>query len=82
MLADGLCGFYLLVRCFFLDTRVGCLFAHKGFFFLDGGGVRGISSLHVLKAIMGKITGDPNAKPCEYFDMMAGTSTGGYAPPL
>ncbi|PPQ86546.1 hypothetical protein CVT25_007204 [Psilocybe cyanescens] len=44
---------------------------------LDGGGVRGISSLHVLKAIMGKITGDPNAKPCEYFDMMAGTSTGG-----
>ncbi|KDR80872.1 hypothetical protein GALMADRAFT_135962 [Galerina marginata CBS 339.88] len=43
----------------------------------DGGGVRGISSLHVLKAVMSKITGDPNAKPCEYFDMMAGTSTGG-----
>ena len=31
---------------------------------------------------MGKITGDPNAKPCDYFDMMAGTSTGGYAEPL
>ncbi|KAF8158515.1 acyl transferase/acyl hydrolase/lysophospholipase [Crassisporium funariophilum] len=44
---------------------------------LDGGGVRGISSLHVLKAIMSKVAGDPNAKPCDYFDMMAGTSTGG-----
>ncbi|KAF9553084.1 phospholipase [Agrocybe pediades] len=44
---------------------------------LDGGGVRGISSLHVLKAIMLKITGNANARPCDYFDMMAGTSTGG-----
>ena len=48
------------------------------FLCLDGGGVRGISSLYVLKAVMNKITGDPNAKPCDYFDMMAGTSTGGY----
>jgi len=44
---------------------------------LDGGGVRGIAALQVLKAVMGKITGDPNAKPCDYFDMMCGTSTGG-----
>lgn len=44
---------------------------------LDGGGVKGISSLHVLKDIMGRIAGDPEAKPCDYFDMMAGTSTGG-----
>ncbi|EAU86152.2 phospholipase [Coprinopsis cinerea okayama7 len=44
---------------------------------LDGGGVRGISALHILKDIMGKVTGDKNAKPCDYFDMMAGTSTGG-----
>ncbi|KAF9046654.1 acyl transferase/acyl hydrolase/lysophospholipase [Panaeolus papilionaceus] len=44
---------------------------------LDGGGVRGISSLYTLKALMSKLTGDPNAKPCDYFDMMAGTSTGG-----
>ncbi|PPR04505.1 hypothetical protein CVT24_013111 [Panaeolus cyanescens] len=44
---------------------------------VDGGGVRGISALHTIKALMGKLTGDPNAKPCEYFDMMAGTSTGG-----
>ncbi|KAJ2921098.1 hypothetical protein H1R20_g15995, partial [Candolleomyces eurysporus] len=44
---------------------------------LDGGGVRGISSLHILKTIMAQVAGDPNAKPCDYFDMMAGTSTGG-----
>ncbi|TFK24383.1 phospholipase [Coprinopsis marcescibilis] len=44
---------------------------------LDGGGVRGISSLYVLKDIMRQVAGDENAKPCDYFDMMAGTSTGG-----
>jgi hypothetical protein len=45
--------------------------------FTDGGGVRGISCLYMLKDIMSRIAGDPNAKPCEYFDLMAGTSTGG-----
>ncbi|KAF5360891.1 hypothetical protein D9756_004636 [Leucocoprinus leucothites] len=44
---------------------------------LDGGGVRGISCLYILKDIMSRISGNPNAKPCEYFDMIAGTSTGG-----
>ncbi|KAF8071588.1 acyl transferase/acyl hydrolase/lysophospholipase [Lyophyllum atratum] len=43
----------------------------------DGGGVRGISSLYILKAIMAKLSSDPDAKPCQYFDMIAGTSTGG-----
>jgi len=54
---------------------------------LDGGGVRGISSLYVLKAIMEwasrqraleKPT-EPRSvpKPCEVFDMICGTSTGG-----
>ncbi|KAG9104788.1 hypothetical protein FRC06_009257 [Ceratobasidium sp. 370] len=42
---------------------------------LDGGGVRGISSLRILKAIMDRIS--PGARPCEYFDLIAGTSTGG-----
>ena len=55
---------------------VVCHISH--FLCLDGGGVRGISSLHVLKAVMSKIAGDPDAKPCDYFDMIAGTSTGGY----
>jgi patatin-like phospholipase/acyl hydrolase len=44
----------------------------------DGGGVRGISSLEILQAIMSKVSNDPNVKPCDYFDMIAGTSTGGF----
>jgi len=47
----------------------------------DGGGVRGISSLVILKQLMtnlakkGAITND--TLPSEYFDLIAGTSTGG-----
>ncbi|KAG6865002.1 hypothetical protein C0991_005690 [Blastosporella zonata] len=45
---------------------------------LDGGGVRGISELYILQDIMARISpNNPNIKPCEYFDMIAGTSTGG-----
>ncbi|KAJ3537702.1 hypothetical protein NMY22_g5481 [Coprinellus aureogranulatus] len=46
----------------------------------DGGGVRGVSPLRILKKIMQRVAeleGKPNIKPCEYFDMMVGTSTGG-----
>ncbi|OCL10096.1 FabD/lysophospholipase-like protein [Glonium stellatum] len=50
---------------------------------LDGGGVRGLSSLVILRRIM-HVPGQREAsgrrqplRPCEYFDMMAGTSTGG-----
>ncbi|KAG5650804.1 hypothetical protein H0H81_011001, partial [Sphagnurus paluster] len=44
----------------------------------DGGGVRGISSLYILQAIMAKVSpNQPDLKPCQYFDMIAGTSTGG-----
>jgi len=39
--------------------------------------VRGIASLYMLKQLMIDVAGDENAKPCEYFDMIAGTSTGG-----
>ena len=66
---------------------------------LDGGGVRGISSLLLLKKIMdrvreerdlqGHVEVEPSSKnpgnnkqlrsirPCEYFDLICGTSTGG-----
>lgn len=45
----------------------------------DGGGVRGISSLYILQAILAKVSaGNPSVRPCEYFDMICGTSTGGY----
>jgi hypothetical protein len=41
---------------------------------LDGGGVRGLASLFLLKQIL-TFVGNP--KPCDFFDMIAGTSTGG-----
>jgi patatin-like phospholipase/acyl hydrolase len=48
---------------------------------LDGGGVRGLSSLLILQKLMDEIAhkkddGRP-ALPCEYFDLICGTSTGG-----
>lgn len=48
---------------------------------LDGGGVRGLSSLHILRYIMTKVnenrSGDALVKPCQIFDIIGGTSTGG-----
>ncbi|KAG8982224.1 hypothetical protein FRB90_006947, partial [Tulasnella sp. 427] len=41
----------------------------------DGGGVRGLISLIILDHIMHNIA--PNTKPCDYFDLIGGTSTGG-----
>ncbi|KAG4422097.1 hypothetical protein IFR04_004724 [Cadophora malorum] len=41
---------------------------------LDGGGVRGLASLFMLKQILSHVE---NPNPYEFFDMIAGTSTGG-----
>ena len=55
---------------------------------LDGGGVRGLSTLYILKQLMAKLAHErygnaasrhPPVKPCEVFDLIGGTSTGGYA---
>ncbi|VUC22326.1 unnamed protein product [Clonostachys rosea] len=59
------------------DEKVLCLLA------LDGGGVRGLSTLYVLKTIMERLNYErkrnrlPAIKPCEVFDIIGGTSTGG-----
>lgn len=48
---------------------------------LDGGGVRGLSSLYILKCIMSLVNSERNGgyvKPCDLFDLIGGTSTGGY----
>ena len=51
---------------------------------LDGGGVRGLSTLYILKGLMTRLnherrdSGLPAVKPCEIFDLIGGTSTGGY----
>jgi patatin-like phospholipase/acyl hydrolase len=54
---------------------------------LDGGGVRGISSLYILKELMAQINRQRRAEnrneptsavsPCDVFDLICGTSTGG-----
>jgi len=54
---------------------------------LDGGGVRGLSSLYILKELMKQVSlqrahDNPEAPksttlPCEVFDLICGTSTGG-----
>lgn len=60
-----------------LDTTGLCLLS------LDGGGVRGLSTLYILKGLMTRLNyerqnaGLPCVKPCEVFDLIGGTSTGG-----
>ncbi|KAG7289884.1 hypothetical protein NEMBOFW57_006261 [Staphylotrichum longicolle] len=44
---------------------------------LDGGGVRGLSSLMILRSLMAAVNPDAPLRPCDYFDMIGGTSTGG-----
>ena len=61
-----------------IDTDGICLLS------LDGGGVRGLSTLYILKSLMDQLNHArqvddlPPAKPCEVFDLIGGTSTGGY----
>ena len=49
----------------------------------DGGGVRGLSSLYILQGLMKRLNAErkkerlPSVKPCEVFDLIGGTSTGG-----
>ncbi|KAH9207962.1 acyl transferase/acyl hydrolase/lysophospholipase [Leptodontidium sp. 2 PMI_412] len=50
---------------------------------LDGGGVKGLTSLLILRRLMGQLKKDPAdpseaiPRPCEVFDLIGGTSTGG-----
>lgn len=44
---------------------------------LDGGGVRGLSALMILEELMEKVNPESPPKPCDYFDLIGGTSTGG-----
>ncbi|RSL69726.1 hypothetical protein CEP54_002125 [Fusarium duplospermum] len=60
-----------------LDTTGLCLLS------LDGGGVRGLATLYVLRGIMDRLNherenrGLPYVKPCDVFYLIGGTSTGG-----
>lgn len=50
---------------------------------LDGGGVRGLSSIMILRHIMENVSKKRGrtVQPWEEFDMIAGTSTGGLVSP-
>lgn len=70
--------FVALSRIFFFDTFQHTAMADAKprslrLLCLDGGGVRGLASLLVLERLLQDV-GDP--RPCEYFDMICGTSTG------
>lgn len=60
-----------------LDSEGLCLLS------LDGGGVRGLSTLFILKGLMARLNHErqaanlPTVRPCEVFDLIGGTSTGG-----
>ena len=43
----------------------------------DGGGIRGLSELIILKYLMQKVDQNNPPKPCDYFHLIGGTSTGG-----
>jgi hypothetical protein len=49
---------------------------------IDGGGIRGLSELLIIDHMMKRIKQEQRLaevpKPCEYFDMIGGTSTGGW----
>ncbi|EEU36505.1 uncharacterized protein NECHADRAFT_81163 [Fusarium vanettenii 77-13-4] len=44
---------------------------------LDGGGVKGLSTLLILQELMERISRENPPRPCDVFDMIGGTSTGG-----
>jgi hypothetical protein len=62
-----------------LDSTGYCLLS------LDGGGVRGLATLYILQQTMKelnvkrKVKGLGPKKPCDIFDLIGGTSTGGWA---
>ncbi len=50
----------------------------------DGGGIRGLSELLIIEEIMERVKEKANLDhvplPADYFDLIGGTSTGGYVP--
>jgi len=72
---------YSLLVCLILPSS---LQRHQRLTFqiVDGGGIRGLASLYILKQIMAQLEAQLEdvstpILPCNYFDLIAGTSTGG-----
>ena len=43
---------------------------------LDGGGIRGLLTLGILEKVESLVAREPGGRLCDYFDYIAGTSTG------
>ncbi|KAI0973461.1 acyl transferase/acyl hydrolase/lysophospholipase [Xylaria arbuscula] len=63
------------------ETQIGQPVRSPRILSLDGGGIRGLSSLIILEEIMRQVSKARNMKnimrPCDYFHLIGGTSTGG-----
>ncbi len=60
-----------------VTEETGMATNHLRLLSLDGGGVRGLSSLYLLKQLLESIDPQYPPKPCNFFHMIGGTSTGG-----
>jgi patatin-like phospholipase/acyl hydrolase len=55
---------------------------------LDGGGIRGLFAIIILQQVMEEVRkldcpdNPEGLRPCDYFDIIGGTSTGGSVPVL
>jgi patatin-like phospholipase/acyl hydrolase len=55
---------------------------------LDGGGIRGLFAIIILQQVMEEVRkldfpdNPESLRPCDYFDIIGGTSTGGSVPVL
>jgi patatin-like phospholipase/acyl hydrolase len=45
---------------------------------LDDGGIRGLSTLQILDQLMTAVNPTLPPHPCDFFDLIGGTGTGGY----
>jgi len=67
--------------CFPSVTTISILYNYVNSTVVDGGGIRGLSSLIILKEVLYRLQIRSNLddipRPCDLFDLAGGTGTGG-----
>ena len=70
------------LRLLSLGNQLRSFVRHRALTREDGGGVKGLTSLLLLREIFRALENQGNlVQPYEYFDLIGGTSTGGYGMP-
>ena len=76
LLSIGLATFYFRILVLVLTAKFDTIS------WTDGGGIRGLSPLIMLREILYRIQQEERLpelpRPCDVFDLAGGTSTGGY----